>query len=330
MPCFVHSPHRKSHGGCHDSWALIQTIAKGGIPHMIMLCSAWYGSIRCVRTSDEWRFVDGYCVAHYSQKTRGIPFQRPRARKRFYTEPVQCEAAFADGARCPRMSDEHKFRRGMCPAHDLQKKNGKPLQPIARVHSAGDRCKAILVDGTNCPRTYPEYKFKEGMCGTHRRQYIAGKSLTEVRGKRTPEELAHIRETRLSSCRGCEEELPLSEFQVSDRGTPALDCKNCKAAKHVERMYGLTHERFDALLEIQGGGCAICDAAEAGYGRRWHIDHDHDCCPGERACGRCVRGILCLTCERRVRRLLAPALGIGDIRCSRCVERREKLRRLRL
>jgi hypothetical protein len=64
-------------------------------------------------------------------------------------------------------------------------------------------------------------------------------------------------------------------------------------------MYGLSRERFDALLEFQGGGCAICGAAEAGYGRRWHIDHDHGCCPGERACGQCVRGILCLTCNAR-------------------------------
>ncbi|WP_422399181.1 endonuclease domain-containing protein [Streptomyces netropsis] len=269
------------------------------VTHGILLCRATYDSIRCNRTSDEWRFADGYCITHYSQKNRGIPFQKPRARKRFYTETVQCEAVFDDGSRCPRMSNEYKFRRGMCPAHDLQKKNGSPLRPVARVHEAGDRCEAVLVSGMNCPRIYPEHRLKEGMCHTHRRQYVAGKPLTEVRSRRTPEELAHIKETGFSSCRSCEEELSISEFQVSDRGTPALDCKNCKAAKHTERMYGLSREQFDALLDSQGGGCAICGAAEAGYGRRWHIDHDHGCCPSERACGQCVRGILCLTCNAR-------------------------------
>ncbi|MFG3338160.1 endonuclease domain-containing protein [Streptomyces tendae] len=262
-------------------------------------CNARYDSIRCVRMSAEWRFIDGYCVAHYSQKMRGIPFRHPRAKKRFYVKPVQCEATFDDGSRCSRMSDAHKFRRGMCPAHDLQKKSGKPLRPISRVHKNGDRCEAILVHGTRCPRIYPEYKFTEGMCGTHRRQHLAGQPLTEVRSKRTSEELAHIKKTGLSFCRSCEEELSVSEFQVSDRGTPALDCKDCKAAKHVERMYGLPRESFAALLALQGGGCAICGAVEAGYGRRWHIDHDHDCCPGERSCGQCVRGILCLTCNAR-------------------------------
>lgn len=61
--------------------------------------------------------------------------------------------------------------------------------------------------------------------------------------------------------------------------------------------YGLTEETFAQLLEIQENACAMCrEPLEEGQGR--HIDHDHACCPVSlRSCGKCVRGILCHTCN---------------------------------
>ena len=63
------------------------------------------------------------------------------------------------------------------------------------------------------------------------------------------------------------------------------------------RNFGLTPERFGEMLEAQGYACAMCrEPFEAGH--RIAIDHDHACCPAsKRSCGRCVRALLCLTCN---------------------------------
>lgn len=61
------------------------------------------------------------------------------------------------------------------------------------------------------------------------------------------------------------------------------------------RKYGLTQERYDALLEAQG---FQCPCGEPFAGRTPDIDHDHACCPGDSSCGLCVRGLLCGLCNR--------------------------------
>ena len=57
------------------------------------------------------------------------------------------------------------------------------------------------------------------------------------------------------------------------------------------RTYGLTADQFDALLEQQGGGCAICRKLFERLASM-HLDHDH-------RTGR-IRGILCLNCNQGV------------------------------
>lgn len=57
--------------------------------------------------------------------------------------------------------------------------------------------------------------------------------------------------------------------------------------------YGLTLEDFNEMLEIQGGCCAACCRVSD----KWTVDHDHSCCPGQKTCGKCVRSILCSTCN---------------------------------
>ena len=70
-----------------------------------------------------------------------------------------------------------------------------------------------------------------------------------------------------------------------------LNNVNAKFAKH-----NLTADLYQQQLEAQGGRCAICRTTDPGA-PRFHIDHDHSCCPGEGSCGRCLRGLLCRACN---------------------------------
>jgi hypothetical protein len=51
---------------------------------------------------------------------------------------------------------------------------------------------------------------------------------------------------------------------------------------------------------------------------QFDIDHDHACCPGERSCGDCVRGLLCHTCNTKL-----GWLETHEIRIAAWRERRE-------
>src|SRR5262245_42197596 len=57
---------------------------------------------------------------------------------------------------------------------------------------------------------------------------------------------------------------------------------------HLKRTFGITLEDFDAMLEAQGGGCAIC-GRPALEGTSLHVDHEHET--------GVVRGLLCFTCN---------------------------------
>jgi hypothetical protein len=79
------------------------------------------------------------------------------------------------------------------------------------------------------------------------------------------------------------------------------------------KRYGLTEPKYDALIQKQDGRCAGC--GDQRKRNEWHVDHDHACCPGERTCGKCVRGLLCRDCNLalgQARDSIARLLGLAD------------------
>ena len=62
------------------------------------------------------------------------------------------------------------------------------------------------------------------------------------------------------------------------------------------KRFGITLETFEAMLKQQNYVCKICHKPNPS-GNRLSIDHDHKCCPKNKSCGLCVRGLLCERCN---------------------------------
>lgn len=65
---------------------------------------------------------------------------------------------------------------------------------------------------------------------------------------------------------------------------------------HLRGSYGVGMEWYLSTLERQGGTCAM-RSFRPPAGKYLSVDHDHACCPGSKSCGKCVRGLLCSSCN---------------------------------
>lgn len=133
------------------------------------------------------------------------------------------------------------------------------------------------------------------------------------------------------TCSRCREPKPLGDFNVSPKSNDGRQCYCKPCASEINRAYRIEHadrlaarskelrrqradddplhrtrnnlrfffrltlEDYERKLLAQDGGCAVC--GEPPRGKRHAVDHDRSCCPGNRSCGKCVRGLLCIGCN---------------------------------
>lgn len=137
-------------------------------------------------------------------------------------------------------------------------------------------------------------------------------------------------------CTKCKESKIIAEFGVKDSKRLRSECNTCYAPtkkkveqtfyeKHGDRIraearikhkenpnkqknatlkykYKMTIDEYWEMLRVQDG-CAICHAQWKPGSKMFAVDHDHSCCQGQVTCGKCVRGLLCHTCNIKVGQL---------------------------
>jgi hypothetical protein len=85
-----------------------------------------------------------------------------------------------------------------------------------------------------------------------------------------------------------EQRKKINEYQKQYRLRNLEKVKEDNRVRHIKRMFGLSAEEYDRMLEDQNGVCAICYMkCETGFNLA--VDHNHD--TGK------IRGLLCKNCN---------------------------------
>lgn len=118
-------------------------------------------------------------------------------------------------------------------------------------------------------------------------------------------------------CTKCSVEKSIDRF-ILIRNKPSAHCRDCHNKdtnarwhqKSIEEKrvlgqkkrfakFSISEEDYYAIVDAFKGVCGICQSPP-NPDRDFAIDHDHSCCPGNKSCGQCIRGILCLECNLRM------------------------------
>jgi len=142
--------------------------------------------------------------------------------------------------------------------------------------------------------------WRVGLCATHYSRHRRGGDIdTPIRIKRNVVGVLERSEEGQKLCTKCARWKAPEHYNTNKAKADGLNpyCKACHRLDRLRLTYGISASQYHALVEKQGNACAICKISAEDFGNEWAVDHDHTCCPGEKACGECVRGLLCRNCN---------------------------------
>lgn len=101
------------------------------------------------------------------------------------------------------------------------------------------------------------------------------------------------------TCSKCVIYQPFASFAAKNVKTLSGHTSWCRTCQ-VMYKFSISKVEYDELLADQGGVCAICKSSPSDGGKALAVDHDHACCPTGRSCGKCIRGLLCASCNQGI------------------------------
>ncbi|WP_188128382.1 endonuclease VII domain-containing protein [Propionispora hippei] len=104
----------------------------------------------------------------------------------------------------------------------------------------------------------------------------------------------------IKKCKGCGKELPLTEYGRNSQGRQGYHsrCRTCRKSESYKRLYGISLEDAQRILDSQGGVCALC-----GYPLDLTVGNDRNACVDHCHSTGKIRGILCRSCNGAIGKL---------------------------
>ena len=175
--------------------------------------------------------------------------------------------------------DRNSHCRGWCKLHyERWRRLGSPTAPGTRNFNHSAFCSVGECSEPYHARGYCKYHYERWQKrGDAEAPFLQkkGKHRYDLHGNRW--------------CSRCRTYLSMSQFTA--------DKTWCRSCRRLSR-YRMDRIEYLALLESQNNQCLICQGSDPDA-----IDHDQKCCSGRQTCGKCVRGILCRTCNAAMGRL---------------------------
>lgn len=234
---------------------------------------------------DRKHYANGLCQSHDTQRKRGLELRALSTYMRTAPLKEKVPCTF-DGC------DKPSRYKGLCSGHNNQMNRGQELRPLRPRNANGSEVSCTFNDCRNNTRGGAH-----GLCRGHYRQRLSGSDLSALPDWN--DNLSRDDEGR-KRCADCRDWLPEDRFHKDSHRPDGLvsNCAGCIRARMLVRTYGVTLETYNRILSEQGGGCAICGDPESSDGSSLAVDHDHTCCSSARSCGKCVRGLLCRSCNQ--------------------------------